>query len=231
MSYIYLSDISKQYGEGEACINALRRVSFELQQGEFVAVVGESGSGKSTLLSIMGALNSPSGGRYTVDGIDVCSLNQDQRAKFRREFLGFIFQSFHLIPYLTAVENVMLPLITSETRKRSEKRSMAEDALARMGLAGKANRLPGEISGGEQERVAISRAIVNEPAVLLADEPTGNLDTRTSRSIMELFELLNEEGMTIVMVTHSPDCADVAHRVLKVSDGRLIEDIRRRTSN
>lgn len=231
MSYIYLSEISKQYGEGDTCVNALKTVSVELQQGEFVAVVGESGSGKSTLLSIMGALNSPSGGRYTVDGIDVCSLNQDQRAKFRREFLGFIFQSFHLIPYLTAVENVMLPLVTSSTRKRSEKRSMAEDALARMGLAGKMNRLPGEISGGEQERVAISRAIVNEPAVLLADEPTGNLDTRTSRGIMEVFELLNEEGMTIVMVTHNRDCAEIAQRVLKLSDGRLIEDIRKRTSN
>ncbi|MGD8923279.1 MAG: ATP-binding cassette domain-containing protein, partial [Syntrophobacterales bacterium] len=142
--------------------------------------------------------------------------------------LGFVFQSFHLVPYLTVLENVMLPLVTIKTNGRT-KRAMAEDALSRVGLDGKADRLPGHISGGEQERVAIARAIVNEPPILLADEPSGNLDTKTTREIMELFHSLNEEGMTIVMVTHSPECAGYARRLLRISDGRLVEDIPLRT--
>jgi putative ABC transport system ATP-binding protein len=201
---------------------AVKGMSFEIEQGEFVAVMGESGSGKSTLLSMMGALNSPTGGTYTVDGIDVYSLTQDQRAEFRREFLGFIFQSFYLIPYLTVLENAMVPLVTQKTNA-GEKRDMAEYALEQVGLGGKEDRLPGEISGGEEERVAIARAVVNEPTILLADEPTGNLDTRNSGVIMDLFQNMNRKGMTIVMVTHSHDCARNARRVLRVSDG-LLED-------
>jgi putative ABC transport system ATP-binding protein len=173
----------------------------------------------------MGALNTPTSGRYVVDDIDVYSLGQDRRADFRREFLGFVFQSFHLVPYLTLAENVMLPLAVVK-RSGKEKRNLAEEALARVGLGGKANRLPSQISGGEQERAAIARAIVNEPPILLADEPTGNLDTKTTRDIMDLLTRLNGEGMTIVMVTHNPDCARDARRILRVSDGRIVDEDR-----
>jgi len=174
---------------------------------------------------MMGALNTPTSGRYRVDSIDVYDLTQDQRAEFRREYLGFIFQGFHLIPYLTVIENVMLPLAIVKV-KSSEKREMAQDALKHVGLEGKEKRLPGEISGGEQERVAIARAIVNEPTILLADEPTGNLDTKTGRSIMDLFGSLNSDGMTIVMVTHSSEYAQYARGILRVSDGLLVGEDR-----
>jgi len=226
MSYIEANNLTKRYGTGDGAVAAVREISLEIDEGEFVAVMGESGSGKSTLLSVLGALNTPTAGSLTVDEINVYGLGQEQRADFRREFLGFVFQSFHLIPYLTLAENVMLPLATVKA-SRKEKRRMADEALARVGLAGKEGRLPSQISGGEQERVAIARAIVNEPPILLADEPTGNLDTKTSGAIMDLLGQLNREGMTIVMVTHSPECARHARRVLKVSDGRVIEEDRR----
>jgi putative ABC transport system ATP-binding protein len=221
MDYIEADHLVKKYGEGEAAFVAVKGMDFHIDQGEFLAVMGESGSGKSTLLSMMGALNSPTSGTYRVDGIDVYGLTQDQRAEFRREYLGFIFQSFHLIPYLTVIENVLLPFATVKM-KSSEKREMAHNALKHVGLLGKEKRLPSEISGGEQERVAIARAIVNEPTILLADEPTGNLDTKTSRSIMDLFLSLNSDGMTIVMVTHSEESAKYARRTLRVSDGLLV---------
>ncbi|UCF03692.1 MAG: ABC transporter ATP-binding protein [Deltaproteobacteria bacterium] len=224
MSYIQAENLIKQYGAGEAAVTAVGGMSFRIKMGEFVAVMGESGSGKSTLLTMMGALNTPTSGEYSVDGLGVYELGQDQRADFRREFLGFVFQSFHLVTYLTVLENVMLPLVTVKTNGRT-KRAMAEDALSRVGLDGKAHRLPGQISGGEQERVAIARAIVNEPPILLADEPSGNLDTKTSREVMDLLRSLNEDGMTIVMVTHSPECAGYARRLLRISDGLLVEDI------
>ncbi len=225
MVYIEADHLVKKYGEGEAAFVAVRGMDFEIEQGEFVAVMGESGSGKSTLLTMMGALNSPTSGTYQVDGIDVYGLTQDQRAEFRREYLGFIFQSFHLIPYLTVMENVLIPFATVKM-KSSEKREMAHNALKHVGLLGKEKRLPSEISGGEQERVAIARAIVNEPTILLADEPTGNLDTKTSCSIMDLFLSLNNDGMTIVMVTHSEESAKYARRILRVSDGLLVGEDR-----
>ncbi len=225
MSYILVNNLAKRYGSGDAAVMALRNMSFEIEAGEFIGVMGESGSGKSTLLSMMGALNTPTSGRYTVDGIDVYALRQDQRADFRREFLGFVFQSFHLVPYLTVAENVMLPLAALKMKGKM-KRALAENALGRVGLAGKASRLPGQISGGEQERVAVARAIVNEPPLLLADEPTGNLDTKTSREIMDLLQALNSDGMTIVMVTHSPECAQYARRILRLSDGLLVHEER-----
>ncbi len=223
MGYIKADHLVKRYGQREVAFTAVKNMSFDVDQGEFVAIMGESGSGKSTLLTMMGALNSPTTGRYWVDGIDVYGLTQDQMAEFRREYLGFIFQSFHLIPYLTVMENVMLPFAIVDMKK-SEKHEMAQVALKHVGLEGKEERLPNEISGGEQERVAIARAIVNEPTILLADEPTGNLDTKTSRSIMELFQSLNSEGMTIVMVTHSPESAQCARRILFVSDGLLVRE-------
>ena len=225
MSYIRVEDLKKEYGKGEAAFMAVKGMRFQIRQGEFVAIVGESGSGKSTLLSMMGALNTPSKGRYVVDDMDVYALGRDQRAKFRMEFLGFIFQSFHLIPYLNIMENVMLPLAVKKI-KRHEKLEMARAALKHVGLSDKEKRLPGEISGGEQERVAIARAVVNNPTILLADEPTGNLDTKNSREIMKLFHKLNGEGITIVMVTHNSDCAREAGRTLCVSDGFIEEQDR-----
>ena len=223
MSYITAENINKTYGSGEAIVTAVSDISFQIESGEFIGVMGESGSGKSTLLSIMGAMNAPTSGRFAVDDIDIYSLGQEKQADFRREFLGFIFQSFHLVPYLTVFENVMLPL-TIVKKGKSQKRTMVEDALSEVRLLDKADRLPNQISGGEKERVAIARAIVNEPPVLLADEPTGNLDTKTTAEIMELLQNLNTEGMTIIMVTHSPECARYARRIMQVSDGRLVED-------
>jgi len=224
MSYIHAENLVKQYGTADAAVMAVGGMSFRIKMGEFVAVMGESGSGKSTLLSMMGALNTPTSGEYSVDGLEVYKLGQDQRADFRREFLGFVFQSFHLVPYLTLLENVMLPLATVKMSSK-KKRALAEDALLRVGLNGKSHRLPGQTSGGEQERVAISRAIVNEPPILFADEPSGNLDTKTTREVMDLLKNLNEEGMTIVMVTHSPECASYTRRMLRILDGLLVEDV------
>ena len=199
-------------------VTAVREASFDIAAGEFVAVMGESGSGKSTLLSIVGTLNRPTSGKLMIDGVDVYALGQDKRADFRRESIGFVFQNFNLIPYLTITENVMLPLATGKD-SRSKKRAIALDALERVGLSAKAKRLPSQISGGEQERVAIARAIVNRPPILLADEPTGNLDSKTGKEIMGLINDLNRDGMTVVMVTHNPDYAKHAQRVLHVSDG------------
>jgi putative ABC transport system ATP-binding protein len=202
-------------------VTALSDVSFEIGSGEFIGIMGESGAGKSTLLSILGAMNAPSSGNLIVDDIDVYHLSREKRADFRREFLGFIFQSFHLMPYLTVIENVMLPLaIINKSSK--EKRLMAKQALSKVGLEDKANRLPSQISGGEKERVAIARAIVNEPPLLLADEPTGNLDSRNSQEIMKLLSELNDQGTTIIMVTHSHECAVYAQKVLHVIDGHLL---------
>jgi len=221
MSHIVADNLVKKYGKGETAVSAVDGISFNIKEGEFVGIMGESGAGKSTILGMLGAMNAPTFGRLMVDGIDIYQLSQEQRADFRREFLGFIFQSFHLVPYLTVIENIMLPLAVVKARKR-KKREMAEEAMNQVGLSGKGHRLPSQISGGEKERVAIARSIVNEPPVLLADEPTGNLDTQTTRGIMELLGRLNQGGMTIVMVTHSPDCAGYAQRIIKVSDGKLV---------
>jgi len=214
--------LSKHYGRGDAVVTAIDDMNFIIESGEFVGIMGESGAGKSTLLSIMGAMNAPSAGTLTVEGIDVYSLGKEQRADFRREFLGFVFQSFHLISYLTLEENVMLPLATIRMPRR-RKLEMAQDALAAVGLDGKGKRLPHQISGGEKERTAIARAIVNQPPIILADEPTGNLDSRTSREVMLLLQRLKDDGTTVVMVTHSMECAGYADRVMQVADGRLVE--------
>lgn len=221
MSMIEAENLEKQYGNGHASVYALQNVNFNINSGEFISIMGESGAGKSTLLSIMGAMNAPTAGNLTVDGIDIYQLGKEKRADFRREFLGFVFQSFHLIPYLTVVENVMLPLATIKISKK-KKRHMADKVLDGVGLSGKEDRLPNQISGGEKERVAVARAIVNEPPILLADEPTGNLDTKTSKEIMQLLQRLNEEGTTIIMVTHSQENAAYAQRTLRVSDGCLV---------
>lgn len=220
MSFIVVDNITKAFGKGDSTVTALDAVSFTIQSGEFVSIMGESGAGKSTLLSIMGAMNTPTQGNYFVDDLNVYTLSNEQQADFRREYLGFVFQSFHLVPYLTVMENAMLPLtaIKLPTRKKEE---MAMDALQWVGLEDKAKRLPNQISGGECERVAVSRAIVNNPAILLADEPTGNLDTRNTEEVMSLLGRLNASGTTVVMVTHSAACAAYARRIIHVTDGRL----------
>ena len=222
MSFIQCNQIVKTYGQGTARVTAVDRISLDLTEGDFVAIMGESGSGKSTLLSILGAMNTPDGGCYLVDEINVYELTIEQQADFRREYLGFVFQSFHLIPYLTVMENVMLPL-TAIRMPNQQKQAMALEALAWVGMEQKSGRLPNQISGGEMERVAIARAIVNNPPLLLADEPTGNLDSGNSRLVMALLERLNQQGTTVIMVTHSEACARYARRTLKLKDGRLQE--------
>jgi len=221
---IELKQVSRIYGAGQATVRALDGVELTIAEGEFVAIMGPSGSGKSTAMNILGCLDTPTGGHYLFEGVDVGSLGRDQRALLRRSFLGFVFQGYNLLPRNSAVENVELPLIY-RGMARPERRKLALDALARVGLAEWAGHLPGELSGGQQQRVAIARAIVVEPAVLLADEPTGNLDMARSHEIMQLISLLNrDEGITVVMVTHEPDMASYARRVIHFLDGRIQSD-------
>jgi putative ABC transport system ATP-binding protein len=220
MSLIEINKLNKAYESGEECVMALIDVDLHIEKGEFVSVMGPSGSGKSTLLTILGGLNHPTKGDVVVDDIPIYRLSLEKLADFRREYLGFIFQSFQLIPYLTVNENVMLPLsITQRTNREQVK--MAEEILERIGLKGKGKRLPDQLSGGEQERVAIARALVNSPPILMADEPTGNLDSKTGKEIMELFKSLNEQGQTIVMVTHNPENMVFSTRTLFLKDGRV----------
>lgn len=225
MSFIEINSVSKTYQNGDpgSAVHVLADVQTAIREAEFVALMGPSGSGKSTLLTIVGAMNRPSAGSVLVDGIDVYRLSDERRADFRREYLGFVFQQHHLMPYLNVIENVMLPLATCRIPSR-EKRERAMVALEKVGLVDKASRLPNQLSGGEQGRVAIARAIVNEPPVLLADEPTGTLDTKTGSEIMEVFVTLNRQGQTIFMVTHNPENAGLAHRTIQIRDGRLVGD-------
>jgi putative ABC transport system ATP-binding protein len=220
MSLIEINKLNKAYESGEECVMALLDVDLTIERGEFVSVMGPSGSGKSTLLTILGGLNHPTQGEVRVDDISIYKLPIEKLADFRREYLGFIFQSFQLIPYLTVVENVMLPLSITEKSHR-EQTKMAEGILERIGLKGKERRLPDQLSGGEQERVAIARALVNSPPILMADEPTGNLDSKTGKEIMDLFKSLNEEGQTIVMVTHNPENMAYSTRTLFLKDGKV----------
>ncbi len=222
MSLIEIKNLSKIYESGEEKVHALIDVGLCIERGEFISVMGPSGSGKSTLLTILGGLNHPTTGEVMVDDIPVYQLPLERLADFRREYLGFIFQSFQLIPYLTVIENVMLPLSITE-RSNSEQIGMAEEIIKKIGLKGKEGRLPDQLSGGEQERVAIARALVNGPPILLADEPTGNLDTKTGREIMELFKSLNQEGQTIIMVTHNPENAAYSLRTISLRDGRVAD--------
>ncbi len=220
MSLVQVQLLKKVYNTGKEQVQALDGVSFEIAQGEFMAVMGPSGSGKSTLLSVLGGLSHPTEGSVIVDSIEVYSLNVEQRADFRHEYLGFVFQSFQLLPYLTILENVMLPL-TITGRNNKEQAAMAITILEKVGLRSKAFRLPDELSGGEQQRVAIARALVNQPPIILADEPTGNLDTATSEEIMKLLQGLSTEGHTVIMVTHNPDNLLYAHRCIHLKDGKL----------
>jgi len=223
MSLVELQGVGKTFQAGDVAVTALEDLSLSIEKGEFVAVMGPSGSGKSTLLSLIGGLSRPTSGRTIVDGLDLGALSQEQLSDFRREYLGFVFQAFHLIPYLTVAENVMLP-IAVERGMNGTKRLRAMKVLETVGLSSKAGRLPSQLSGGEQERVAIARALVNEPEIILGDEPTGNLDTRTGNEIMEGLKRLNRAGKTVVMVTHNPDNAALANRVVLIRDGRLVKE-------
>jgi putative ABC transport system ATP-binding protein len=223
MAFIELERVTKVYGHGEQHrVNVLSDVSVSIEEGEYVCLMGPSGSGMSTLLTILGAMNHPSMGRVLIDEVDVYALGDERRADFRREYLGFVFQQHHLMPYLTAIENAMLPLATVKISS-AEKRKRAVAVLSQVGLTGKEDRLPNQLSGGEQGRVAIARALVNNPPVILADEPTGTLDSKTGEEIMDVFLRLNREGQTIFMVTHNSDNAASAHRVLHIRDGKLEE--------
>jgi putative ABC transport system ATP-binding protein len=220
MAFIELKNVVKEYHSGEEKHVAIKNLSLNINAGEFVAVTGPSGSGKSTLLSLIGGLSRASNGAVSIDGIDLGSLGPNRLSDFRREYLGFVFQSFYLVPYLTAIENVMLPL-TIQPGLNGTAQNSAYAALSRVQMETKSRRLPSQLSGGEQERVAIARAIVNQPPLILADEPTGNLDTKTGSKVLELLSGLHADGRTIVMVTHSEENAKKAGRIIEIRDGEL----------
>ncbi|MDR0352276.1 MAG: ABC transporter ATP-binding protein [Opitutaceae bacterium] len=223
---VKLEDIQKTYSNGEIEVRAVRGVSLEIHPGEFVALMGASGSGKSTLMNTLGCLDRPSGGNYYLDGVNVSELNRNERADIRNQKLGFVFQGFNLLSRTTALENVELPMLYGHERvSGAEMRRRAMAALETVGLAQRADHVPSQLSGGQQQRVAIARALVNRPQVLLADEPTGNLDTKTSVEVMGVFQKLNDQGITILMVTHELDIAHYCKRNLILRDGLLVSDI------
>ncbi|HET6888884.1 MAG TPA: ABC transporter ATP-binding protein [Candidatus Udaeobacter sp.] len=222
---VRLVDVHKTYRTGEMEVPAVRGVSLEIEGGEFVALMGASGSGKSTLMNILGCLDRPTTGHYILDGSDVSGLDRDRLADIRNGKIGFVFQNFNLLPRTSARENVELPLVYSSQRlTHSELREKADRVLASVGLAGREDHYPSQLSGGQQQRVAIARALINQPEVLLADEPTGNLDSRTSVEIMVIFQQLNERGITVIMVTHEPDIAVYAKRNVLMRDGVILDD-------
>jgi putative ABC transport system ATP-binding protein len=216
--------VSRSYSvTEEIVVRALDRVSLRIEQGEMVAIMGSSGSGKSTLMNIIGCLDAPTGGRYLLDGVDVRDIAEDDLADLRNRKIGFVFQSFNLVPRTSALGNVELPLAYGGL-SRADRRERAREALISVGMHDRFDHLPSELSGGQQQRVAVARAIATDPSLILADEPTGNLDSRSTEEVLDIFEALNEQGRTIVLITHEPDVAQRAHRVVRLADGRVIED-------
>lgn len=225
MSIVELEQITKVYQTGSVKVEALRGISLQLQAGEFASIMGSSGSGKSTLMNILGCLDSPTSGKYLLQGEDVARHTKDKLASIRNQTIGFVFQNFHLLPRTSALENVELPLLYSpEKLSWKEMHQRATEALRIVGLADRMDHTPAQLSGGQQQRVAIARALVTKPAFLLADEPTGNLDSKTSLEIMQLFQQLNSEGLTILMVTHEPDVARFSKRIVVLRDGLIRTD-------
>ena len=223
MALIETRDLWKTYVMGEEEIHALRGVSIQIERGEYVAIMGPSGSGKSTLMNLIGCLDTPTKGSYLLNGKEVASMNDDELARIRNEEIGFVFQTFNLLPRASALANVELPLVYGGVPARL-RRERARSALDRVGLADRMGHRPNELSGGQRQRVAIARALVNNPAILLADEPTGNLDSSTSEEIMRVFERLHAQGQTVIMVTHEADIAAHAHRIVLLRDGRIASD-------
>jgi putative ABC transport system ATP-binding protein len=224
MTLIAAEGITKTYRLGDIALNALSSVSLNIEKGEFIAIMGPSGSGKSTFMNILGCLDRPTSGRYLLEGTDVAHLERDQLASIRNKKIGFVFQGFNLLSRTSALENVELPMLYDGLTAR-ERRSLASDALARVGLSGREHHHPNQLSGGQQQRVAIARAMVNKAPIILADEPTGNLDTKTSREIMDLFVQLNEEShITVIVVTHEKDIAEYSKRRISFRDGVLVSD-------
>lgn len=221
---IETSEISKIYKMGTQTVEALKSISIEIDKGEYVAFMGPSGSGKSTLMNIIGCLDTPTNGRYVLNNHDVSDLTENELAEIRNKEIGFVFQTFNLLPRATALENVALPLIYAGYGK-SEREEMALQALTNVGLGDRAHHKPNELSGGQRQRVAIARALVNNPSIILADEPTGNLDSKTSYDIMDLFQKLHDAGNTIIMVTHEDDIAHYAHRIIRLRDGLVETDV------
>ncbi|MFG1909846.1 ABC transporter ATP-binding protein [Kribbella sp. NPDC048928] len=222
-SLIEIRDVTKTYGHGETAVHALQGVSLRIEAGEYVAVMGSSGSGKSTLMNILGCLDVPTRGEYWLDGSDVARLSEDQQALVRGRKIGFIFQSFNLIPRTTALANVELPLTYAHLR-RAERRQRANRALQLVGLADRTGHRPNQLSGGQQQRVAIARALATGPRILLADEPTGNLDAHSTDEVLQMFDQLHAEGRTIIVITHEHEVAAHARRLVQVSDGRIVSD-------
>ncbi len=220
-SIISVKHLVKIYKMGDIEVHALRGINLDIEQGEFAAIMGASGSGKSTLMNILGCLDIPTSGEYLLDGVSVAKLDRDELARLRNKKLGFVFQAFNLLPRTTALENVELPLLYSNNHSSVQRREKAMDALAAVGLAERAGHYSNQLSGGQQQRVAIARSLVNDPVVILADEPTGNLDTRTSVEVMEIFQKLNEKGITVVLVTHETDIAQFATRNIVFRDGKI----------
>lgn len=226
MALIELDDVRRIYNLGDNEVRALDGVSLRVERGEFVAIMGSSGSGKSTMMNIIGCLDRPSSGSYRLDGEEIATRDRAQLAKIRNRTLGFVFQSFNLLSRTTALENVELPLLYGGVKSAAARAARAKESLVRVGLGERIDHLPNQLSGGQQQRVAIARALVNRPPLLLADEPTGALDSKTSIEVMTLLTRLADEGMTVVLVTHEPDMAAWARRVITMKDGRLISDVK-----
>jgi putative ABC transport system ATP-binding protein len=222
---ILVREVTKTYELGQIKVRALRQVSLQIDRGDFVAIMGSSGSGKSTLMNILGCLDIPSSGSYLIDGVDVSSLDEDDLSDLRNRKIGFVFQSFNLVARTSAVANVELPLAYAGV-DRATRRRRAEDALGAVGMANRLHHQSSELSGGQQQRVAVARAIVTNPTLILADEPTGNLDSHSTEDVLRIFAHLNEEGRTVVLITHEPDVAEQAKRVISLSDGKVLEDRR-----